>query len=308
MSRKLPPLNALRAFEAAARTGSFKQAADELNVSQSAISHQIKHLEEYLITALFFRRTRAIELTPAGERFFPFLQEAFDQMAEGARLVSQMDRDNILTLQTYSTFAVRWLMLRLGRFQQRYPDITLRLTTSQWNVDFNEQDTDLAIMIGVPETEKIHYDYLFTPRMFPVCSPGLLRGGNPLETPADLANHTILQVYPSKDDWFVWLDACDVEGVDPNSGLSFDSYDHALRMAVRGHGVALAMQPYVGEDFAAGLLTNPFPDLEIKAPSKWFLTYPESRSKIAKIRRFRDWLLEEIAGDPDLAPLIDQDS
>lgn len=305
MSRKLPPLNALRAFEAAARNCSFKLAAEELNVSQSAISHQVKHLEDYLQATLFHRRTRAVELTPAGERFFPFLQEAFDHMAEGTRLLARMDRDDVLTIQTYSTFAVRWLMLRLARFEEKHPEITVRLTTSQWNVDFSEQDTDIAIMIGEPQDGKIKFDYLFSPRMFPVCSPALPKSVGRLDSPADLASHTILQVYPSEDDWKNWLAATGTEGVDPNSGTSFDSYDHALKMAVRGLGVALAMQPYVGEDLSAGLLVSAFPDLEVPAPGKWYLVYPESRGRIRKIRQFREWLLREIQDDPDLAPLIE---
>lgn len=305
MSRKLPPLNALRAFEAAARTSSFKLAAEELNVSQSAISHQVKHLEEYLQTALFHRRTRAVVLTPAGEKFFPFLREAFDHMSEGTRMLSRIDRDNVLTVQTYSTFAVRWLMLRLPKFQAKHSEITVRLTTSQWNVDFAEQDTDLAIMIGKPQASKLRYDYLFSPRIFPVCSPALVRNAETLKAPADLANQTILQVYPSADDWRNWLAATGIEGVDPDSGTSFDSYDHALKMAVRGLGVALAMQPYVGEDLSAGLLVNPFPELEVPAVGQWYLVYPESRTRIRKIRQFREWLIREIKQDPDLAPLVD---
>ena len=305
MSRKLPPLNALRAFEAAARTGSFKLAAEELNVSQSAISHQVKHLEEYLQTALFHRRTRAVELTPAGEKFFPFLQEAFDHMAEGTRMLSRLDRDDVLTVQTYSTFAVRWLMLRLNKFEAKHPEITVRLTTSQWNVDFAEQDTDLAIMIGEPEACKIRYDYLLSPRMFPVCSPALLRNEETLKSPAELANQTIIQVYPSADDWRSWLAATGTEGIDPDSGISFDSYDHALKMAVRGLGVALAMQPYVGEDLSAGLLVNPFPELEVPVVGRWYLIYPESRARIRKIRQFREWLIGEVKRDPDLVHLVD---
>ncbi|TNE33065.1 MAG: transcriptional regulator GcvA [Alphaproteobacteria bacterium] len=305
MSRKLPPLNALRAFEAAARCCSFKLAAEELNVSQSAISHQVKHLEDYLQTTLFHRRTRAVELTPAGQKFFPFLQEAFDHMAEGTRLLARLDRDDVLTIQTYSTFAVRWLMLRLAKFEEKHADITVRLTTSQWNVDFSEQDTDVAIMIGEPQDGKINFDYLFSPRMFPVCSPALLEQAGGLGSPADLANRTILQVYPSEDDWKNWLAATGTEGIDPNSGTSFDSYDHALKMAVRGLGVALAMQPYVGEDLSAGLLVSAFPELEVPAPGKWYLVYPESRGRIRKIRQFREWLLGEIRDDPDLAPLIE---
>jgi LysR family transcriptional regulator, glycine cleavage system transcriptional activator len=181
----------------------------------------------------------------------------------------------------------------------------VRLTTSQWNVDFAEQDTDLAIMIGEPEACKIRYDYLLSPRMFPVCSPALLRNEETLKSPAELANQTIIQVYPSADDWRSWLAATGTEGIDPDSGISFDSYDHALKMAVRGLGVALAMQPYVGEDLSAGLLVNPFPELEVPVVGRWYLIYPESRARIRKIRQFREWLIGEVKQDPDLVHLVD---
>jgi LysR family glycine cleavage system transcriptional activator len=303
MSRQMPPLTALRAFEAAARTGSFKYAAEELNVSQSAISHQIKNLEEILATNLFHRRTRSVELTAAGESLFPFLQEAFDHIAEGARVLMRLQRDDVLTIQTYSTLAVRWLMLRLERFNNKYPEIQVRLTTSQWDVDFTEQDTDLAIMIGNPEPGRIQYDYLFSSQLFPVCSPTLLAKSNLLGNPSALSQQTILQVYPSEKDWTTWLTAAGQDKVDPGSGLSFDSYDHALKMAVRGLGVALAMHPYVSEDLTAGLLVNPFPGMEIPTEGDWYLVYPESRGRLRKIKLFRQWLVEEIEADPDIGLL-----
>lgn len=304
MSRKLPPLNALRAFEAAARNLSFKAAAVELNVTQSAVSHQVKHLENTMGINLFYRHTRSVELTSAGEKLVPYLQDAFDHIAEGTRLVSGIQGDVVLTIQTYSTFAVRWLMLRLQEFQKRYPDISVRLTASQFDVDFSKQDADLAIMIGHAEVGRIRYEYLFSPRLFPVCSPALVNSNSGLKRPSDLQNQTILQVYPSERDWQTWLSASGVQGVDPSSGQSFDSYDHALKMAVRGLGVALAMYPYVSEDFAAGLLVNPFPEFEVPADGHWYLAFPETRAYIGKIKLFKQWLIEEIHNDPDLRPLV----
>ncbi len=306
MNRKLPPLNALRSFEAAARLGSFKKAAAELNVTQSAISHQIKHLESILESELFLRQTRTISLTKNGKKLFPFVEKALDLLVEGTQEIGRAEYDKILILQSYSTFSVRWLLPRLDRFRRQHPELQVRLITSQWDPDFSEQDIDLAIMIGAPTTNSLRYDYLFSPLMFPVCSPKLLGGKKTLASPADLVGHTILQVYPSENDWTVWLKATGTEGVNLNAGLSFDSYDHALKTAVRGAGVALAMHPYVSEDFAADLLVNPFPGYEVPAAGSWYLTYPEVRANSHKIQAFRQWLLDEISDDPDLAPLREE--
>jgi LysR family glycine cleavage system transcriptional activator len=306
--RSIPPLNALRAFEAAARTGSFKQAALELHVSQSAVSHQIKHLEKVLGVKLFDRATRAVVLTEAGRTYLPFLQQAFDSISDGTRLLTRVTREDILTVRMYSTFAVRWLVSRLDRFQDRHPYLQVRLMTSQLDAAFPDPDIDLAVMIGRPTPGRVHYEYLFSPTMFPVCSPKLLTVRKRLKRPNDLADFTILQVYPSAGDWAAWLKATGAKGVNPDAGLRFDSYDHALRMAARGMGVALAMQPYVSEDLAAGLLVAPLPRHTVHAPGDWYLVYMADHEKLRKIGAFQAWLLEEIAADESLAGLRSKDS
>jgi LysR family glycine cleavage system transcriptional activator len=306
--RSIPPLNALRAFEAAARTGSFKEAALELHVSQSAISHQIKHLEKVLGVKLFDRGTRAVVLTEAARTYLPFLQQAFDSISDGTRLLTRVTREDILTVRMYSTFAVRWLVSRLHRFQDRHPDLQVRLMTSQLDTAFPDQDIDLAVMIGQPKPGRVHHEYLFSPTMFPVCSPKLLTARKRLKRPNDLAGFTILQVYPSAGDWAAWLKATGAKGVDPDAGLRFDSYDHALRMAARGMGVALAMQPYASEDLAAGLLIAPLPRHTVPAPGNWYLVYMAEHKKLRKITAFQAWLLEEISADESLAALRSQDA
>jgi LysR family glycine cleavage system transcriptional activator len=306
--RSLPPLNALRAFEAAARTGSFKEAALELHVSQSAISHQIKHLEQVLAVKLFDRGTRAVLLTEAGRTYLPFLQQAFDSISDGTRMLTRATREDVLTVRLYSTFAVRWLVSRLHRFQDRHPALQVRLMTSQLDAEFPDQDIDLAVMIGRPSPGRVHYEYLFSPTMFPVCSPKLLAARKRITRPSDLAGFTILQVYPSAGDWAAWLKATRVKGVDPDAGLRFDSYDHALRMAARGMGVALAMQPYVSEDLAAGLLVAPLPRHTVPAPGDWYLAYMADHRRVRKIAVFQAWLLDEVSADEDLAALRRPDS
>lgn len=303
MTRSIPPLNALRAFEAAARTGSFKDAALELHVSQSAVSHQIKHLEQVLKIALFDRGTRAVMLTEAGRTYLPFLQQAFDSISDGTRLLTRVTREDILTVRMYSTFAVRWLISRLHRFQAMQPKLQVRLMTSQLDPVFPDPDIDLAVMIGKPLPGRVHYQYLFSPTMFPVCSPKLIAGRNRIKRPQDLSSFTILQVYPSAGDWAAWLKATGAKGIDPDAGLRFDSYDHALRMAARGMGVALAMQPYVSEDLAAGLLTAPLPRHTVPAPGDWYLVYMAEHRKWRKITAFQTWLLEEINADESLSAL-----
>lgn len=302
--RTIPPLNALRAFEAAARTDSFKEAGIELHVSQSAVSHQIKHLEQVLKVPLFDRGGRGVTLTDAGRTLLPFLQQAFDSISDGTRLLTQPAREDVLTVRMYSTFAVRWLVSRLHRFQERHADIKVRLMTSQVDPVFPDRDVDLAVVIGQPlRGGRIHYQYLFSPTIFPVCSPKLISERKPPRRPSDLAAFTILQVYPSAGDWVTWIAATGAKGIDPDAGLRFDSYDHALRMAARGMGVALAMQPYVDEDLAAGLLVAPLPRHAVPSPGDWHLAYVSEYRRLRKIEEFQSWLLEEIVADESLAPL-----
>jgi len=309
MKRTLPPLKALRAFEAAARYKSFRNAASELNVSQSAISHQVRHLEEYLGIQLFVRTPRAVELSAAGAYYFPIIREAFDSIDDCTQRLTSPHEKNVLTVQMYSTFAVRWLMPRLSDFQKSHPGIQVRLNTSQVDADFSERGIDLALMIGQRRQNEIHYEYLFSPTTQAVCSPRYLEdaneSGTPLKKPADLVGHPILQVYPSANDWLVWLEHNEVQGVDPDEGMRFDSYDHALKMAARGMGVALAMQPYVAEDLEVGHLVDIFPDLRVRTMGHWFLTYPKERAKVQKIQIFQQWLKEQICQDDALLPLID---
>tara|TARA_B110000503_G_scaffold36706_1_gene60034 strand:+ start:24943 stop:25878 length:936 start_codon:yes stop_codon:yes gene_type:complete len=300
MRKKIPPLTALRSFEAAARHCSFRGAAEELCVSHSAISHQIKQLENYLGVELFVRRSRAVELTHPGRMYYPILREAFDRIAEGTELLIAPRAPGVLTVQLYSTFAIRWLIPRLPRFNNANPDIQVRLNTSQADVDFQQADVDLCVLLGSQLSPNLHYDYLFDSLMFPVGSPALLKGKNRLTSPADLKKHTILQVYPSRQDWYVWLNGADVEGIDPESGLQFDSYDLALSTAIQGMGVALGMQPYLFRDFKAGLLVELFPGQRVKADGAWYLVCRRERAHKRKVIAFREWMLAEVASDPEL--------
>jgi LysR family transcriptional regulator, glycine cleavage system transcriptional activator len=298
--RRLPPLNALRAFEAAARHLSFKEAANELNVSQSAVSHQVKTLEDVLGTSLFMRKVRAVELTRKGRLYYPILRAAFESIAEGTQIILEEASIAVFTLHVYSTFTIRWLLPRLARFQEAHPDIQVRLHTSQDDVNFDQDDIDAAIMIGQPVNPNLHYDYLFDCELFPVCSPLYLERHGPLHNPIELAKHPLLQVYPSAGDWHVWLEANDVRGVQPDSGLQFESYDVALSSAVQGMGIALGQQPYVEREFASGTLVEVFPYLRIPNPNRWFLACRSEKRHATKLEAFRRWLLDEALADQAL--------
>lgn len=301
MRKKIPPLNSLKSFEAAARHCSFRNAADELFVSVSAISHQIKQLEHVLNVELFTRKTRSVELTKIGKQYYPILRDAFDKIAEGTNLILEPTQSDVLTIQLYSTLAIRWIIPRLPDFQSKYPDISVRLHTSQFDVDFNESDVDACVKIGNRAANGLHYSYLFSSDVFPVCSPNILTGKEQLSRPEQLNDFTILQVYPSHRDWYIWLDEVGCASVDPESGLQFDSYDHSISTALQGMGVALGMQPYVNKELSAGLLIEPFPDMRVKHHSDWYFVYRQEKFEQKKIQLFETWLLEQVKADPELS-------
>ena len=297
---RLPPLNALRAFEAAARHLSFKLAAEELNVSQSAVSHQVKGLEEFLGFPLFTRGTRSVTLTRRGLVYYPVLRNAFESIAEGTELVLENGATRVLTLQVYSTFTIRWLLPRLAAFQAENPDVQLRLTTAQADVDFEHDDVDAAIMIGHPDNDALDYSYLFDAELFPVCSREFMRKLGAGASPSALKPQHILQVYPSREDWPVWLAANGLASLSTNEGLQLESYDIALKSAVQGMGVALGQQPYVSEDLAQESLVEMFPGLRVKNPRRWMLACRSEKRDQPRLATFRSWLLAQVAADPEL--------
>jgi LysR family glycine cleavage system transcriptional activator len=303
MRRRLPSLNALRAFEAAARHMSYKAAAEELCVSQSAVSHQVKGLEDALGITLFVRKVRGLELTAAGKLYMPVLSVAFDGIAEGTARLLQGRSDSVLTLQVYSTFTMRWLLPRLSRFQEACPGFRVHLHTAQQDPQFSQADIDAAIIIGQPEQPGVHYEPLFVCELFPVCSPAYLADHPELREPADLAGQDLLQVYPSADDWPAWFRAHCLDVPPQPAGLRFESYDVALASAVRGIGVALGQQPYMERDLKAGTLVEVFPGKRVTNPNRWFLACRNEMRVQAKFLAFARWLLAEVAADESLAGL-----
>ncbi len=289
MRRRLPPLNALRAFEAAARLGSFTKAADELAVTQGAISRQVHALEDHFATALFNRGHRSVTLTKAGSRLLPPLSEAFDQIMLAAERVKE--RPGEVRIKSVPTIAVRWLVPQILRFQNARPDIQIKLTTSWWSVDLAREDFDAGVIFAETRAPRANADLLLVERMTPVCAPSLLEGTPPLAAPADLAHHRLLHSDSKHLDWKAWLSGNGITDIDPQSGEDFDFLDAALQAAIQGYGVAMGDLLFIEEDLKAGRLVTPFdmPPTEVGA---YFLVYPEEENSDPAFQAFRTWLRE----------------
>ena len=295
MSRRLPPLNAIRAFEAAARHLSFTRAADELAVTQAAISHQVKALEEWLGVKLFRRLNRALLLTDAGQAYLPPPREAFDQLAGATGRLRADDSRGVLTITTLPSIAARWLVPRLGRFREAHPDIDLRIDASQHLTDFAREDVDVALRYGGGAWDGMRAERLMTEDFVPVCSPRLLEGAHPLRSPEDLRHHTLLHD-DNRNDWTMWFLAAGIEDGDSTRGPAFSDSSLVLQAAAEGQGVALGRSALAATDLAAGRLVKPF-DISLPASWAYYVVYPEATAERPKIMAFRDWLMAEAGRD-----------
>jgi LysR family transcriptional regulator, glycine cleavage system transcriptional activator len=293
MATRLPPLNALRTFEAAARHLSFTKAAEELFVTQAAISHQIRALEEHLGAPLFRRMNRSIMLTDAGQALLPAVREAFDRLRAGVHRVQDLCCGGAFTISTTPSFAASWLAGRLARFQALHPEIELQLSATPRLVDFVREGIDCGIRYGLGDWPGLVSQRLFQTVLLPVCSPALLDGANPLRRPEDLARHTLLHALDDSDDWRLWLRAAGVEGIDPTRGLKFDSVPLVVQAAISGAGVGIGRRQLVEAELAAGRLVAPF-DLELPDECAYYFVAPEGTADQPKMAAFRAWLLAEI--------------
>jgi LysR family glycine cleavage system transcriptional activator len=291
MARRLPPLNALRAFEAAARHLSFTRAAEELNVTQAAVSHQIKSLEESLGMPLFRRLNRALALTDAGQVYLPPLREAFDILSDATARLRASGSAGTLTVSAMPSFAARWLVPRLPRFQRLHPDIDVRTSSTAQLVDFTNQDVDIAIRFGRGGWPDLSVERLLGEEIFPVASPQLRDGPPPIRTPEDLRGATLLH-----DDFAIaWPDYLKVAGLPDfaaTRGPRFSDTAHLLQAAAAGHGVALARGALASDDIAAGRLVRLF-DLTLPSETAYWVVMPPHYLKRPKVRAFRDWLFSE---------------
>src|SRR6266852_8518513 len=302
MSIHLPPLSALRAFEATARHMSFSKAADELHVTPAAVSHQIHALEEDLGVRLFYRMNRSIELTASARVLLPGLSEAFAGIQSSVRRLRAHNDTGTLTVTASPSFAAKWLVLRLHRFQEQCAEVDVRISASDDVVDLTKGDFDLAIRYGTGRYPGLTVELLLQNEVFPACSPHLLEAGPPLRAPDDLRHHALIHDQavdrdPLAPTWAMWLKAAGVDGIPATSGLTFSFGYMALEAAIAGHGVVLAYSTIAAADLAAGRLVRLFslalPDLF----AYYIVTAPGALER-PKVRAFRDWLRHEADATP----------
>jgi LysR family glycine cleavage system transcriptional activator len=319
MTDRLPPLNALRAFESAARHLSFRKAAAELHVTPAAISHQVRALEDQLGATLFRRLTRAVELTATGRLLLPGLGAGFEALARAVEAVRDHQNAGTLTVNVPPSFATQWLMPRLHRFATAHPAIDVRISASMRLIDprraavrhgvYGENelvgDADIEIHFGLGNYPNAHVDKLFGVTFTPLCSPRLMQGAHPLTNPADLRHHLLLhddmhdiaEGWPGWKEWLAATGADAVEAVDATSGHSFSHPLLGLEAAVDGMGVVLGARELAARDLATGRLVAPFA-LNLDLGSGYFLVGAMGSAERPKIAAFRHWLLQEASQIP----------
>lgn len=290
MARKLPPLNALRAFEAAARLGSMTSAAEELCVTQGAISRQIKLLEGYFGNRLLDRGGRELRLTPMGQALLPSLTLALDSIAGVVSTI--MVEPAQLRLQIAPTFAIRWLIPRLEDFDRRHSDINCQLSVMPYAHPFDAANHDAGIVYGCGDWPGLEALLLTSERLTPVCAPRLVDERKAFAS-TDLANFTLLHPTPDRGDWRRWLAATGVTGADASRGPCFPTTDLAIRAAEAGRGFALGDLALIEADLASGRLIAPL-DVVITSGCGYYLVYPREQRARSQIRVFHHWLLEQI--------------
>lgn len=304
--RRLPPLAAVRVFEAAARVGNFTRAAEELGMTQAAVSYQVKLLEERLGVPLFARSGRGIALTDMGRRIAPQVTSAFDTLGEAFASV-RAENESVLTITAPRTFATNWLAGRLGSFQLARPDLAVRLDVSDTMTDFASGEFDLAIRGAGHAWPGLCSHFLMRMPVVPLANPAFLANYPAIEKPEDLL--AIPRISPGDDWWDLWFETAMPEAVDPKErpAVRFDSQVLDGNAAIAGHGVAILSPPMWMPAMAAGLLV-PVSDHAPCYRNSFWLVYPENKRSLAKVRAFRDWLFEDMKatlGDDPYGALLE---
>jgi LysR family transcriptional regulator, glycine cleavage system transcriptional activator len=315
---RLPPLNALKAFEAAARHLSVKRAAAELNVTPAAVSHQIRTLEEYLGVQLFHRYNRALELTDAARACLPKLREGFDCLIKAVEVLRAQKGTGAFTVSAAPSFAARWLMPRLHRFFEAHPEVDVRVSArmrqiseggkgtvaERATIDAWLADSDIAILYGRGDYPGFHVDKLLPLTVTPICSPRLITGQSPLTRPEDLRSHMLLHddtgdLYDGEAFWEVWLKTAGVNGVDTTRGPHFSHAVLAFEAAIEGAGVLATMPVLAAADLHAARLITPFA-LRVPLQSAYYLVCTDTAMTRPAVSAFREWLLSEAAREEEV--------
>ena len=291
--RHLPSLVSLRAFEIASELLNFTRTAERLNLTQGAISHQIRELETVLGTRLFERRGRGLMLTEDGRIYLVFARQALEQLRSGAAALER--RGSVLTVTMSPNFANKWLVPRLGDFSNEHPEIDLRISASRQHTDFASDGIDLAVRHGTGDWPHLHVERLCPEVVFPVCSPLEINPHGPFKRPADLNGHTLLHDR-DRDRWREWLVTFGAPAELADTGPVFSDTSLAIDAAVAGQGVALARSALAFNDLAAGRLVRPLME-SLPAAFAYWIVCPKATSSTRKIATFRDWLLRQAAID-----------
>jgi LysR family glycine cleavage system transcriptional activator len=294
MARRLPPLNGLKAFEAAARSESFTRAAEELSVTQGAVSHQVKALEDTFGLKLFQRERQRLFLTDAGREYLAVVRDAFDRIAVGTERLLQRQESGVLTVSTSPDFAAKWLVNRLSRFAEKHPDMDLRVSATTHYVDFARDDVDVAIRHGDGNWPGLDMQRLYSERLFPVCSPKLIVGRNRITKAADLLKFPLLRLEDAKN-WIRLFEAAGVKAtVRPGPVLNRASM--LIDAAIDGQGIALARTALAAWDLINGRLLRPI-DVSLRMANTYWIVCPKAASNVPKIATFRKWVLAEATED-----------
>ncbi|MBC8944110.1 MULTISPECIES: transcriptional regulator GcvA [Xenorhabdus] len=298
MSKRLPPLNALRVFDAAARHLSFTKAAEELFVTQAAVSHQMKSLEDFLGLKLFRRRNRSLLLTEDGQSYYLDIKEIFTAINEATRKLQARSAKGALTVSLSPSFAIQWLVPRLSGFNQSFPGIDVRIQAVDREEDKLADDVDVAIFYGRGHWPGLRTDRLYPEYLLPVCSPSLLMGERPLKTPADLANHTLLHD-SSRRDWQAYVRQLDIQQlINVQQGPIFSHSAMVIQAAVHGQGIALANNVMAQNEIDAGRLVCPFNDVLV-SKNAFYLVCHDNQAELGKIAAFRKWILAQAASEQE---------
>lgn len=296
MSRP-PPLAAIRAFEAAGRHENFSRAAEELGMTQAAVSYQIRQLEDRVGRPLFVREKGRVKLSDTGRRLLPALTAAFTGITEAFDSLREEDED-VLSLSTAVSIGGTWLSARIGRFQLRYPDLAVRMALSNDLVDFHGGGVDAALRGGMGQWEGLRCDFLFRQHFTPICTPSFLEA-NPIRRPQDLLG--VERLGPNDQLWREWFARVGIGAPPPRRGVALDSQLQEASAMQNGFGIAMMSPLYWKADLASGRLVQPFDTLYISPTAQW-LVHPAGRVGVRKIERFREWLHEELATDREWIP------